>query len=206
MKYPTTPRSIAALKLSRKGIVLISIAKTIVLAVSGNKSFPKPDSTIAVLNAAIADLETAETTVQSRAKGAVAARDQKRSALILLVEQLRAYVQKITDADSDHATELIQSAAMSVKKVPSATSGCSVTKPGALSGSVALVTPSAGHRRRTNGSTLPTAARRGKRCRRPWVRRPACRACSRGSATSFGLGRSRRAAPRMEPARGDGRS
>jgi hypothetical protein len=146
MKKPSTHRSIAALKLSRKGLVLISIAKAIAQAMDGNKSFPNPDPTVVALHAAIADLEAAETAVQSRAKGAVAARDVKRTALILLLEQLRAFVQKVADADRDHATELIQSAAMTVKKVPIRTQRVFGAKPGTLSGSVALVTASAGGR------------------------------------------------------------
>jgi fibronectin type III domain protein len=143
---PIVHRSIATLKLPKQVALLIGIAKAIALAVSGNKAFPTPDPTIATLDTAIADLETAETAVKTRAPGAVAARNQKRAALVALLEQLKGYVQKIADADPAHATELVQSAAMNVKKVSIRAKRVFDARPGAVSGSVTLVTVSAGNR------------------------------------------------------------
>ena len=147
MSRKTVPRSIASLHLPRQVGLLLAIARAIAQSMDGNKSFPSPDPTIPTLNAAIADLETAETAVaQSRSKSAVSARDQKRAALVTLLEQAKSYVQKMADSDPAHGAEIIHSAAMNVRKVPVRTKRVFGAKPGPLSGSVALATGSAGHR------------------------------------------------------------
>ncbi len=144
----TVHRSIASLHLPRQVALLLAIARAIAQSMDGNKSFPSPEPTIATLNTAIADLETAETAVksQSRSKSAVTARDQRRAALLTLLEQAKGYVQKMADADPTRGAEIIQSAAMNVRKVPVRTKRVFGGKPGPLSGSVALATGSAGHR------------------------------------------------------------
>jgi hypothetical protein len=76
----------------------------------------------------------------------VADRDQKRAALVTLLVQLKAYVQKTADADPLHAAMLVASAAMVVKKVPQAARRVFGAKPGAVSGAVVLTTASAGAR------------------------------------------------------------
>jgi hypothetical protein len=59
----------------------------------------------------------AQSTAQARTKGATETRNAKRAALLLLVDELRAYVQKIGDADPENSAAIIQSAGMSVRKV-----------------------------------------------------------------------------------------
>jgi hypothetical protein len=144
----TTHRNIASLHLPRQVGLLLAIARAIAQTMDGNKSFPNPDPTIATLNTAITDLANAETAVkaQSRSKSAVTARDQKRAELLTLLEQSKAYVQKMADADPAHGAEIIQSAGMNVRKVPVRTKRVFGVKPGPLSGSVALATGSAGQR------------------------------------------------------------
>ena len=92
------------------------------------------------------DLETSEAAALSRTKGAATARNQKRSALLALLEQLKASVQKVADADRVHAPALIQSAAMVVRKVPVRAKRVFDVKQGLVSGSVTIVTASAARR------------------------------------------------------------
>jgi hypothetical protein len=146
MSNQTTHRSVAALKLPLVVSALISIAKAIVAAMTGNASFPSPIPTLATVNAAIAALELAEAAALARTKGAVAQRNQARSALLALLEQLKAYVQAVADADRFHASAIIMSAAMEVRKVPIRAKRVFSMKQGVLSGTVKVVTNSAGHR------------------------------------------------------------
>jgi hypothetical protein len=139
-------RSVAVLKLPRSTAVLISVAKTIVVAMTGNAAYPSPQPTLAAISAAIADLETAEAAVKARTKGGVATRDQKRKALTTLLEQLRGYVQTVADADGERAPALIQSGAMNVRRVTPPGKRTFAIKQGATSGAVTLLTASAGHR------------------------------------------------------------
>jgi hypothetical protein len=146
MTNPIVHRSIAVLKLPNPVAEIVSIAKAVVVSMTGNPAFPNPQPTLAAINAAIADLETAEAAAKARTHGAVATRNQKRKALVTLLEQLRGYVQTVADADGERAMALIQSAAMNVKKVTPRAQRVFAVKQAALSGAVTLVTPSAGHR------------------------------------------------------------
>jgi hypothetical protein len=146
MNQTIAPRSIVTLKLPRQVPVLISLAKAIVQAFTGNASVPTPDPTLAIVSAAIADLETAQTGAQSRAKGTIATRNQKRLVLEALILRLKVYVQKQADADREHAPAIIQSVGMGVKRVTSRKKRAFGAKQGAVSGSVALETARVGYR------------------------------------------------------------
>jgi hypothetical protein len=141
-----THRSIAALKAPTSVPALISLAKAIYAAMFGNASFPDAQATLAKFNVAITDLETSEAAALSRTKGAATVRNQKRSALIALLEELKGEVQKVADADRVHAPALIQSAAMMVKKVAVRAKRVFVAKQGIVSGAVTLETASAARR------------------------------------------------------------
>ncbi len=144
---PTTiHRSIVTLKFPRNILVFVGLAKTILQALTGNSAFPQPDPTLAALQKAIADVESAEALVHTGAKGAVAARNQKRAVLVALLQQLKAYVQKTVDADQEHAPALIQSAGMGMKKVVVRAARVFAVKSGPVSGSVSLVTARAAKR------------------------------------------------------------
>ncbi len=146
MTHTTVHRCIAVLKLPAQVALIISIAKAIIVALTGNKSFPSPQPALAVISAAIAELETAEASAQSRLKGAVAARNEKRTALVKLLEQLRGYVQTIADADPAHAEALIGSAGMNVKRVTARRKRVFAVAQGDITGSVTLTAPAAkGH-------------------------------------------------------------
>ena len=147
MTKAKTNRSIVALAYPKQVAVLIALAKAIVAAMTTNNSyFPSPEPTLAAVTTAIADLEAAETAVQSRAKGAVQARDLKLAALIALLQQLKTYVQKIGDNDREHAPVIIRSAGMNVKRSSGHAKHSFGVKHGTVSGSVALVTAVAGRR------------------------------------------------------------
>jgi hypothetical protein len=70
----------------------------------------------------------------------------RADALVKLLEQLRAYVQTIADADLERAATLIQSAAMNVKRLTLRAKRVFAVHQGAVSGAVTLVTASGGHR------------------------------------------------------------
>jgi hypothetical protein len=139
-------RTIATLKFPHPVLALIALARAIVQALTGNTSFPNPDPPLATVTSAIADVEAAQALVQTRAKGAVEARNTKRASLVALLRGLLAYVQKVADADLTHAPELIASAGMRTRKVVVRVRRVFAAKHGTMSGSVSLVSPTGGKR------------------------------------------------------------
>jgi hypothetical protein len=146
MRKPMTHKRIAALNLPKQISQLLGIARAIAQAMSGNKSFPNPDPPVAAINTAADELEASEADVKGGAKNAAPTRDTKAAVLVSLLEQERAYVQKIANADPPNAEVLIHAAAMNVKKVPNRAPRVFGAKQGAVSGSAALITRSAGRR------------------------------------------------------------
>jgi hypothetical protein len=159
MTTPTTHRSIATLKLPRQVGVLVSVAPAIVLAMTGNAAFPSPLPSLTAVTAAANDLSAAEATAKARTKGAIATRNQKRAALLTLLEQLRAYVQTVADADRERAANLIQSAGMNVRKVVPRPKRIFLAKQGSISGAVTLEAASAGHRASYEWGASPDAGK-----------------------------------------------
>jgi hypothetical protein len=146
----TTTKSIRrptiALALPKSIPALISYAQGIVNRMTGNPSFPSPTPTLAAVSAAINDLQTAETAALARTKGAAAARNEKRTALVGALQQLRAHIQLVADADPTKAASIIESAGVAVRKTPTRTARAFAAKPGPVSG-VAKVTAAAASRR-----------------------------------------------------------
>jgi hypothetical protein len=141
-------KTLAALKLPTSVPALLGVAQAIIQAMTGNPSFPGPAPSLAAVATALAELRDAEVTAQTRARGTVALRDEKRAALISLLLQLKAYVQRVAEADPDRAAELIQGAGMNVKRSTVAAKPPFAARPGATSGSVRLVVRAAGDRAR----------------------------------------------------------
>ena len=139
-------RPTITLALPRSVPALIAYAQGIVTRMTGNPSFPAPVPTLAAVTAALADLQTAETAAPARTKGAVTARNEKREVLVAALQQLRAHVQSIADADPTGASSLIESAGVAVRKTPTRTARAFAAKPGPVSG-VAKVTAVAASRR-----------------------------------------------------------
>jgi hypothetical protein len=113
---------------------------------TNNPALPSPVPPLPTVTVAITELHSAETTALTRAKGAAASRNEKRAALISLLEQLRAYVQAQADAAPENGASIIQSAGMAVRKVATHAPRTFTAKAGAVSGSVKLYAQSVGER------------------------------------------------------------
>jgi len=139
-------RSVAVLKLPTVVAALITHAQSIVAAMTGNAAFPSPAPSLAILTAAIAALQVAQSAALARTKGAVTARNDKKAALVVALQQLHNYVQGIADADADNSAAIIQSAGIAVRKTPVRKPRVFSVLQGAVSGAVKVVTASAGTR------------------------------------------------------------
>jgi hypothetical protein len=143
----TVSRPIALLKLPEYQVpLLITRARAIVRSMTGNPSFPSPDPSLVTVEAEIDELEKAEVATRMRTVGTVALRDEKRLALVQLLQRLCTYVQTAADANLDSAPSIIESAGMYVKKERILPPRVFAAEPGDVSGSVELVAPKAGHR------------------------------------------------------------
>jgi hypothetical protein len=139
-------RSLVTLKLPRRVPALITYAQSVLAAMTNNAHFPTPVPALAVLAAAITALQSAESAALSRLKGTVVARNDKKAALVALLQQLRGYVQTTADADPENSAAMIQSSGLAVKKLPAHRPRVFSVKPGAVSGSVEIVAASAARR------------------------------------------------------------
>ena len=147
MKKPITHRHTVTLNLPKNVYALLGIARAIVHAMDGNKTFPAPNPPLTVITKAADDVEAAQNEVKAGAKNAVADRNAKAAALVNLLDAEKAYVQQVANAaDPTHAVDIIQSAAMNVKHVGTRRPRVFAAKPGAVSGSVKVLAPSAGPR------------------------------------------------------------
>jgi hypothetical protein len=142
----TAHRSIASLKLPKKVPALITQAEHIVQAMTNNPSFPLPSPALATVTQAAGDLQAAETATLSRAKGAAATRNDRRLVLVKMLQQLKAHVQSVADANVENAASMIQSAGMAVRKPAARTPRVFAAKAGTVSGSVTLVARAAARR------------------------------------------------------------
>jgi hypothetical protein len=142
----TTHRSLAALSLPKSVPVLIVYAEGIVKRMTGNPSFPNPTPTLAAVSTSIAELQTAEASALARTKGAVSTRNEKRKALIALLQELRAHIQSTADADESNGPSIIESAGVALRKTPTRRARVFAAKPGLISGVATVVAASAGHR------------------------------------------------------------
>jgi hypothetical protein len=139
-------RSLAILKLPNVIAALIAYAQAITTAMTNNPRFPSPVPALAVVTAAIAALQSAQSLALARTKGAVTARNDRKAALIALLQQLRMYVQTVADGDLENSAAIIQSAGIAVKKTAVRRPRVFDAVQGAVSGTVKLVTASAGKR------------------------------------------------------------
>ncbi len=146
MPKTKVPRTLISLNLSKSALALIAFTKSVIQSMTGNAYFPNPQPPLATVQTALDELMSAEAAATKRALGAVATRNEKRTVLVALLEELRVSVQKVADANPEQAPSVINSAGMPVRKP-------AVRKPrvfsavqGAVSGTVKLIVPSAGHR------------------------------------------------------------
>jgi hypothetical protein len=141
-----TKRALAVLSLPGPVPALITFAAGIVKAMTGNLTFPNPTPAIPTLQTAINDLQSAETGAATRAHGAVALRNEKKAALVTLLEELRTFVQSTADANPENGPSIIQSSGIGLRKTPNKVPRGFHAKPGAVSGSVKIVAPAAARR------------------------------------------------------------
>lgn len=144
----TTPlhRTIAVLKLPTHVPDLIKVGHSIVQAMTNNASLPNPTPSLANVSAVLAALDAAETATKTRAKGTVEARDTQRAAVVLMLHELKGYVQVMSDAHPTEAATIIASALMAVKKATPHVKHDFVAKPAATSGAVHLAAKAASRR------------------------------------------------------------
>ena len=147
MSNPKSPhRSIVSLALPKTVPALITYAEQVVKAMTNNPSFTTPSPALAVISRAIDDLQAAEAAALSRTKGAVQARNDKRNALVKLLETLKTYVQNVADTNNETAPTVIKSAGLAIRKSPTRKPHTFTVLEGAISGSVKISTPSAATR------------------------------------------------------------
>ncbi|HEY1696981.1 MAG TPA: fibronectin type III domain-containing protein [Polyangiaceae bacterium] len=125
---------------------LINFAQQVVKSMTGNPSFLTPAPTLAVIAEAVTDLQNAENAALARAKGAVATRNEKRTALVMLLQQLKSYVQGVADANVENGASIILSSGMALKKVAVHPPRVFAATPGPVAGAAKIVAPSAAQR------------------------------------------------------------
>ena len=111
---------VAALMIPPLNKPLIIFARAVHDAMLNNPSFPDPRPTLAVFKAHVDAFEDAETKAATRAKGAATFRDAKGKTVKGDLSHLRDYVQSVVETSTTPAAAaaVIESAFMSVRKVP----------------------------------------------------------------------------------------
>jgi hypothetical protein len=147
---PATNKSIhratISLNVPAKIADLILYADNIVQKMTNNPAFPTPTPTVVALTAAVTDLHTAETAALSRAKGAATVRNDKRTALVSLLQQLGGYVQSVADATPENGAAIIESAGLTVRKIATHAKRAFAARSGPLTGSAIVTAATAGPR------------------------------------------------------------
>jgi len=140
-------RSVAVLKLSPRVKNIASFAQNVATSLTNNPHFPTPNPPLATLQADIAALNTAETAVLSRTKGAVEARDAKLAIVRADLENIKTYVQSVaglaTPADAD---AIIESSGLTIRKVTLHDKPALAAKQGSVTGTVNLAAKAAAKR------------------------------------------------------------
>jgi len=139
-------RNVVSLSLPRRVPALITYVQAVLVALTNNANFPTSVPALSVLSAALTALQSSESQALSRLKGAVVARNDKKAALVTLMQQLRGYIQTTADADPENSAAIIKSSGLPVKKVPVHKPRVFSVKPAAVSGSVEMVAASAARR------------------------------------------------------------
>ena len=141
-------RAITVLKLSNKVKTVIAQAQSVATSMAANAtSFPSPTPTLAAFQADITALATAETAVLARTKGSVEARNAKLAIVKSDLENLKTYVQAVSDTvNPSNAPAIIESAGMTLRKVTLHDKAHLAIKQGSVSGTVVLAAKAAGKR------------------------------------------------------------
>jgi hypothetical protein len=103
------------------------------------KTLPLPSPALSVLQASIDTLAQKEAIVKTRVAGAVTDRDLAVKALKIVLDNERAYVELVANADPVNASQIAQDAGMRLRKTAVHNKPPLVVKAGAVSGSVKVV-------------------------------------------------------------------
>lgn len=141
-----TNRSLATLRLPKAIPAIVAHAQAVVASMTDNPHFPAPVPQLWVISRAVADLEKAEAAILTRTRGTAATRNEKRTMVGSLLQQLRGYVQVTADGDPANGAAIIESAGMAVRKGPSRPPRVFSAKPGPVSGEVKVIAPKASNR------------------------------------------------------------
>jgi hypothetical protein len=109
-------------------------------------TFPTPTPPLTQLSNDINSFDAAQTAALTRAKGAVQKRNAAMAVVVADLDQLRAYVQTVADADPSNALAIAHSAGMDLRKTKSSSKNDLNAKPGKLSGSITVSARVAGLR------------------------------------------------------------
>jgi hypothetical protein len=112
----TTLRPRASLKLPRSVNNALDLARGIVHAMTDNPHFPAPEPPLEVVRAAIHDAFAAQVATLSRTCGTAQARNYEFSRLLVVLQEVRAYVQKVADQNPEIAGAIIESAMLRVHR------------------------------------------------------------------------------------------
>ena len=134
-------KSYVALKLPSVVAALVVYVQGVLAAMTSNPHFPTPTPALTAVAAALAALQQAEVAAQARTKGAVLVRNDRKGTLVTLLQQLRAYVQAIADADAENGAAIIGSSGFPLRKMPVHKPRILAVKPGTMSGSVEVIAP-----------------------------------------------------------------
>lgn len=116
-----------------------TFAELILAALTGNTHLANPNPALSVLAAAIAVFAAAQAAANTRAAGAVAARNDAWLALLRVLQHLRDYVQGAVETAPTNAISVIESAGMKVPKQTTRSKPQLAVKEGALSTAVLLI-------------------------------------------------------------------
>lgn len=139
-------RILVILNLPRPVPALVTYAQSVITAMTNNPHFPTPSPALAEVSTALTALQTSESAALTRVKGAVVARNDKRAALVKLLQELRGYIQRIADADPENSATIIQSSGLPARKTPAHRPRVFTAKPGAVSGSADVIAATAARR------------------------------------------------------------
>ncbi len=139
-------RTFVILMLPRRVPALITYAQSVVTAMTNNQHFPTPVPALTEVSAAILALQNAETAVLSGLKGVVVVRNDRRLALVKLLQELRGYIQHTADADPENGAAIIRSSGLPARKVPAHKPRVFTVEPGAVSGAVDIFAATAARR------------------------------------------------------------
>jgi hypothetical protein len=137
MTTNNTPKVHVVLKKPRTVTGIISMAQAIEAAMSANATtFPSPTPTMVQFMSDISALITAESAARTRAKGAAQTRNAKLLVVVTDMNQERAYVEAVANANPGTAAAIAASAGLELRKVSVRSKNDVNVKQSSTSGSV----------------------------------------------------------------------